>query len=202
MAGATGLRYNFARNEAPESPLFERQMGGDEYVELQQLRLVIDSLQQRVMKLEKINVDLEGRLEDQAKQSMAVEKECTLIEQRWQSKNDELLKEIDKWKRAFQGEKLKGDRLREQVHRTERELYGILQRKYELMRGGPPGSNRGMVPPNLKSSSSSEVAGLRRGGESVSSNNWDSDLFNTAKVTVKHLTTLALPVHTGLYLLD
>ncbi|KAJ1420807.1 hypothetical protein B484DRAFT_127558 [Ochromonadaceae sp. CCMP2298] len=184
MAGATGLRYNFPgnnRHEVPESPLFERQMGNEEFVELQQLKLVIDDLQQRIVKLEKINVDLEGRLEDQAKQSMAVEKECLLIEQKWRGSNDELLKEIENWKVAFQGEKLKGDRLREQVHRTERELYGILQRKYELMRGGPTGGNRTGLG-NAKANSNPEPSSLRRGENSHSGSGWDSDLFQTAKV--------------------
>jgi prefoldin subunit 5 len=67
-------------------------MGNEDYVELQQLRLVIDDLQGRIVKLEKINVDLESRLEDQAKQSMAVEKECLQIEQKWRSSNGELEK--------------------------------------------------------------------------------------------------------------
>ena len=33
---------------------------------------------------------------------------------------------------------LKTERCREHLSRTERELYGILQRKYQLMRGGGP----------------------------------------------------------------
>lgn len=142
MAGVTGLRYNFGRttNEIviSESPLFERQnnIQKDDYVELQQLRIIIDNLQSRIVKLEKINVDLEGRLEEQAKQSMIIEKECLLIEQKWILKNDEKTKEIEYYKNLFQQEKLKGDRLREHLHRTERELYSILQRKYELMKGG------------------------------------------------------------------
>jgi prefoldin subunit 5 len=58
-----------------DTPLWER-IGSDEFAELQQCREIIESLQQRVNNLEKINVDLEYRLEDQAKQCMAVEKEC------------------------------------------------------------------------------------------------------------------------------
>jgi hypothetical protein len=98
---------------------------------------------------------------------MAVEKECMLVEQRWKAKNEELLAEIDKWKASFRQEKLKGDRLREQVHRSERELYGILQRKYELMRG--PGTNRpNMPPPNAKAVMGAEGFMSRR-GEQLSS---------------------------------
>ena len=86
MAGATGLRYNFGRSHnnnneiIADSPLFERQRmnNQDDYIDM---RLLIDNLQQKISRLEKINVDLESRLEEQAKQSMAVEKECLFIEQ-------------------------------------------------------------------------------------------------------------------------
>jgi predicted RNase H-like nuclease (RuvC/YqgF family) len=160
MSGPNGMRYNFAPTENMESPLFERQVGGDDFVEMHQLRVMIDNQQQAILNLEKINMDLEIRLEEQAKTSMAVEKECTLIEQHWKAKNKEVKKEIESWKTAFQQEKMKGDRLREQVQRTERELYGILQRKYELIRG--PGTNKGMT--HSKLPSNSDLSSLKKGG--------------------------------------
>ena len=146
---ATGLRFSFPRHDVPsqhDSPLFER-MGTDEYAQLQDCRQIIDSLQQRVHDLERINLDLEYRLEDQAKQCMEVEKECVSIERSWKAKCEALEKEIADWKQQYEAQKLKGDRVREHLSRTERELYGILQRKYELMRGpggrptGGPGSS-------------------------------------------------------------
>lgn len=154
MAGATGLRYNFGRSHnnneiIADSPLFERQRmnNQDDYIDL---RLLIDNLQQKISRLEKINVDLESRLEDQAKQSMAVEKECLSIEQGWKAKNDELMKEIEGCKDSLRMERVKGDRLREHLGRTERELYGMLQRKYEFnfMRG--PNSAHGGTSSNNK----------------------------------------------------
>ena len=148
MAGATGLRFTFPRHDVPshDSPLFER-MGTEEYAQLQDCRQIIDSLQQRVHDLERINLDLEYRLEDQAKQCMEVEKECVSIERNWKAKGKVLEKEIGSWKQQFEAQKLKGDRVREHLSRTERELYGILQRKYELLRGpggrptGPTAAN-------------------------------------------------------------
>ena len=152
MAGATGLRFTFPRHDVPpqqhDSPLFER-MGTDEYAQLQDFRQIIDSLQQRVLDLERINLDLEYRLEDQAKQCMEVEKECVSIERSWKAKGEALEREIADWKQQHDAQKLKGDRVREHLSRTERELYGILQRKYELMRGpggrpmGGPGGGGG-----------------------------------------------------------
>jgi hypothetical protein len=50
-------------------------------------------------------------------------------------------KSISDWKNEYEILKSKGDRLRGHLSRTERELYGILQRKYELTRG--PGRNSG-----------------------------------------------------------
>lgn len=147
MAGATGLRYTFARHSndgqplhGESSPLFER-YSNDDFAELQRSRSIIDALQDRIQDLERINVDLEYRLEDQAKQCMLAEKECMIIKREWASKCETLQNEIDHWKNEFALEQSKSARLREQNSRTERELYRILQRKYELMRGGRRPSN-------------------------------------------------------------
>lgn len=197
MAGVPGgIRYNFARPEAQESPLFERQMGSEEFVELQQMRLLVDNMQQRIMNLEKINVDLEHRLEDQAKQSMAVEKECLLVEQRWKAKNSELLNEIETWKTSFKQEKVKGDRLREQVHRSERELYGILQRKYEMMRG--PGTNKPGLALGGKGPSNADIALGRRGEIPHNSSMRDNEYFQASSKVIQCL--VPAPILRTIYL--
>lgn len=150
MATAAGLRLNFGRaDQPPESPLFERQMHTDtEFAEQQQLRHFIETLQARVVKLERINTDLENRLEDQAKQSMTVEAECISIDRKWKARCEALEQEIEKLKAEFVVEKQKGETLRGQLSRAERELYGILQRKYELMRGPmKPGTSIGKPQP-------------------------------------------------------
>ena len=134
MAGATGLRFNFNKGDAP---LFERMTAADE---LQKSRQIIDALQSRVQDLERINIDLERRLEDQAKQCMIVERECIAIDRDWKAKNDALEKEIEDWKKQNVTQEMKTNKLREHLSRTEKELYGILQRKYELMRGPGRGS--------------------------------------------------------------
>ena len=147
MAGATGLRFTFNGNQQKangDAPLFERMGAADE---LQKCRQVIDALQSRVQDLERINMDLESRLEDQAKQCMAVERECIAIERSWREKAGGLEKEIAEWKKMNNTQELKTNKLREHLSRTEKELYGILQRIYELMRGpgrGGPGGHLGM----------------------------------------------------------
>lgn len=64
-----------------------------------------------------------------------LEHECTEIERSWRERCEMMEKDIGEWKKKYLNEVKKGDRLREQISRTEKELYGILQRKYELMRG-------------------------------------------------------------------
>jgi hypothetical protein len=44
---------------------------------------------------------------------------------------------MEDWKEKHNKQTKKTERLHEHLNRTERELYGILQRKYQLMRGGP-----------------------------------------------------------------
>lgn len=147
MMKMAGFRYNnFPRPEYADSPLFERQIG-DEYAELQQCRALLEQQHQRILKLEKINVDLEGRLEEQAKQSNAVEAECIAIERKWSARCQSLEEEITQWKRECEKERQRGSQLREQLSRTERELYVILQRSYELRRGGPAPGPAGGNPP-------------------------------------------------------
>eukprot|EP00605_Chrysophyceae_sp_TOSAG23-4_P003029 GSChrysophyteH1.ASY1.ANO1.3334.1 assembled CDS len=118
--------------------LFERLENTDETL---QLRQIIEALQNRVSDLERINLDLEHRLEDSAKQCMKVENDCVVVDQSWKIKTGELEKEISIWRQSFNSQKLKTDKLREHLSRTEKELYSILQRKYELMRG--PGRSGG-----------------------------------------------------------
>eukprot|EP01039_Chlorochromonas_danica_P007324 gene7324-8105_t len=188
MSGTAGLKYNFSRNSSSESPLFERQLsnGSVEQLEVHQLRLLAESLQQRVQKLERINLDLEGRLETQAKQSMALEAECISIDRQWKTRCEDLEQEIAKWKAEFQSEKVKGDRLREQLSRSERELYGILQRKYELMRG--PAKSTGGVG---RLSQSEAASSLKRDNEWESSNG-DANHTNKTRESKKQREKRAL----------
>lgn len=151
MAAVNGLRINYPQNfNSHESnninsqhinggstyePYFQR-IGTQDLDEIQQCHAMIDSLQQRVNYLEQINLNLESRLEKEAKLNIAIEKECSTIENEWKSKCNNLELEIEKLNLENAAEHLKNERLREHLSRTERELYSILQRKYELMRGG------------------------------------------------------------------
>ena len=75
---------------------------------------------------------------------MTVEQEYMEMEALCDNRVAEMEKEVEGWKKQFHVEARKNERLREQISRTERELYGILQRKYELIRG-PQGGRPGQA---------------------------------------------------------
>jgi hypothetical protein len=187
MAGATGLRYNFTKPTANESPLFERQMS-DEYAELQHCRMIIEQQQQRIHRLENINIDLERRLEDQARQSMDVEAECIAIERRWKERGEEYEQEIDRMRKELELEKRRSALLREHLSRAEREIYTILQRSYGLRRGPPTAGGTNIPPPpgtdnliNSKLSASSDGIHIQGTMKRVDTSASDLDLYQVAR---------------------
>jgi hypothetical protein len=214
MAGITGLRYNFNRTNSDQqqlsssdTPLFERQMSNDEYSEYQQLRTIIDNLHQRISKLEKINTDLEGRLEEQAKQSMAVETDLIQMERAWKQKCEQLSQEIGKWRSEYDTEKVKNSRLRDHLSNTERELYIILQRKHELMRGGGPGfsmkgggAGGGGNPTNRIPNSESGI--LTKRVEIINGEPSEADLYSMQRVRICHSFSLSCLTFCVLFLVS
>lgn len=70
-------------------------------------------------------------------------------------------KETEEWQNKYQQQVLKTEKLREHLSRTERELYGILQRKYQLMRGGPQGAHP-HNPENGKDSENQNIQSLKQ----------------------------------------
>jgi len=133
-----------------ESPLFQRLNDNtnapvsSNVSELQQYRQKLVQNQARIKQLERINTDLESRLEDQAKQCLQAERNCVDIEKKWRAKCERIEAELRSSQKHGEEAELKSERLREHLSRTERELYGLLQRKYELMRGsGQSGGSGG-----------------------------------------------------------
>lgn len=58
---------------------------------------------------------------------------------------------MDEWKRKCQKESEIAESVRSHLNRTERELYGILQKKHQILRGaasGPTSSTWGQTPTN------------------------------------------------------
>ena len=149
--------------------------------ELQQCHTLINNIQSRVRYLEDINLNLEYRLEREAKQGVDLERQIVSIDNDWKKKYENLEKDIDKIKHDFNIEKIKNERLREHLSRTERELYGILQRKYELMRGsGTSGGITGNKP--SQTSLSNEKKGVIPSWEA----NWSKGLTDPSTLDEMH----------------
>lgn len=163
FSSTSGLRFSFPPHsslptssnlDSSTTQYFER-TNSDDLAELNACRLMIDSLQQRVNVLEKINLDLETRLERQAIETMDVERQILEANKKLRMQEEKSSREREEWTAKFLHQESKSERLRDHLSRTERELYGILQKKYELMRGpvgGAPSSSRGQsVTKNPKS---------------------------------------------------
>jgi len=88
---------------------------------------------QRIADVEAINVDLESRLEAQAREYIDFESEAADSLVHWKAQYGVLVTEGANWKRLHEQLKLKNKKIREQLLRTERELHGILQKKYDIM---------------------------------------------------------------------
>jgi len=88
---------------------------------------------QRISDVEAINVDLESRLEAQAREYIDLESDAADSLTHWKAQYNALVEEAANWKRSYEHQELKSQKIREQLLRTERELHGILQKKYDIM---------------------------------------------------------------------
>ncbi len=104
---SSSKEYRSSSIESNLPPFFER-IGNDDFNEVQHCKVIIEQQQQRLKRLEKINMDLEYRLEEQAKQSMAVEAECIAIEKKWKEICEKKDAEIETLEKNFENEKKKG----------------------------------------------------------------------------------------------
>mmetsp|Transcript_215 Transcript_215/g.619 ORF Transcript_215/g.619 Transcript_215/m.619 type:complete len:266 (+) Transcript_215:102-899(+) len=104
-----------------------------EAAELQDCRQHLWMCAERIAELESINVDLETRLETQANDYVRLEAEAADSQRRWKDQYEALERECDTWRQSNSQLELKNHQLRNQLLRTERELHGILQKKYEFM---------------------------------------------------------------------
>jgi hypothetical protein len=119
--------------------------------ELKSYSRIIQSQNARLAELERVNDDLERRLEIQAKQKMTLESELTAMERQWSMRYSELETERDAWKGAVEAERRRSTGLRDQISRKDRELHRMLQRKYDGSRGDRAGSLMGSNPPPVLS---------------------------------------------------
>jgi hypothetical protein len=88
-----------------------------------------------------------------------------------------LRQEVEEWKNKHKREEGKAEALRQHLSRTERELYGILQKKHQILRGsgGAPGPARPPAPPPSVLQAGLLTAAGYLGGSSSSGRPGDED---------------------------
>uniref|UniRef100_A0A7S3NP63 Uncharacterized protein n=1 Tax=Aureoumbra lagunensis TaxID=44058 RepID=A0A7S3NP63_9STRA len=104
-----------------------------EVAELQDCRQHLRLCAERISELEQLNIDLESRLEEQANEYVKLESEAAESQRRWKEQFEHLERECELWRNSNSQLELKNQQLRNQLLRTEKELHGILQKKYEFM---------------------------------------------------------------------
>lgn len=102
-------------------------------IEVQDCHSQLRICMQRITDVETINVDLEARLEAQAREYIELESDAAELLTHWKTQYKALAEEAGKWKQLHSQQELRNKKIREQLLRTERELHGILQKKYDII---------------------------------------------------------------------
>ena len=156
-AGHDSSHMDFSRYMVQQDttrPLFERRREEEEMArrhanpemedEITMLREQLKEANARFAEVDHINVDLEHRLERQARMHVdAVAKlDAHAAELRLQLRESQ--DEVERWKEKHELETRRATRSMENLRRVERELYRMHQRKYDVLRGQersefPPG---------------------------------------------------------------
>eukprot|EP00519_Triparma_laevis_P015061 CAMPEP_0182490588 /NCGR_PEP_ID=MMETSP1321-20130603/394_1 /TAXON_ID=91990 /ORGANISM="Bolidomonas sp., Strain RCC1657" /LENGTH=380 /DNA_ID=CAMNT_0024692801 /DNA_START=355 /DNA_END=1497 /DNA_ORIENTATION=- len=170
-------------------PLFER-LVSDDVQELKSYSRLITTQNERLATLERVNDDLERRLERMAKEKMRLEAECVATERHWAEKYAELENERDQWKKNVDTEQRKNGHLREQIYRKDKELHRILQRKYDggpgkLPPGAPPANTNPQTRPTSLSTTISPPAFNPPGKPYTPQDLLEKDVKEPVKETVK-----------------
>jgi len=115
---------------APPQPLFERLIV-EEAQESKTYTRIIESQNRRLTDLERIHMDLERRLEVLSKERNSLEANLEERDMEYKQKLLGLEKERDSWKKVVTSERMKNERLLDQVHRKDKEIHRMIQRKYD-----------------------------------------------------------------------
>lgn len=123
-------------SSVPPTPLFER-LVTEEVQELKSYARIIEAQNRRIQELQRIHDDLESRLEQQTKARMNLEAKLDDEKQKWIENQGTLEKECNVWKSHAQSERMKNEKLLEQVNRKDKEIHRMIQRKYDSASKAP-----------------------------------------------------------------
>jgi hypothetical protein len=109
-------------------------MGQDDIAELQHCHQQLAEAEARCGELERINLDLERRLEAQAKERMRADKEVAQEVLMWEERLAQADAKSEEWKGRCEMEQKHREVVLDKLRRTERELHRILQKKYDIVK--------------------------------------------------------------------
>lgn len=106
-------------------------------MEREQAVSTIANLEEKISLLERVNLDLELRLEQKARESMLLEGECLESQRSGQLRIQSLEMDIRMWKVECAAQDIRNKELKEMLSRTEMEMHSIFQRKSEHGKSRP-----------------------------------------------------------------
>lgn len=115
-------------------PLFQRlDPGTDHFTDFQELQRHAEAYRQRAADFERMNADLEHRLERQGNQRMQLEAALAEAQRGHARAMEDKERELTEQQQRLEQLQVQNHRLRDNLHRTERELVGVLAKKYEIV---------------------------------------------------------------------
>lgn len=123
-----------AGDQFGHAPLFQRlEPGSDHFADIQELQRHVDAWRLRASDFERMNADLEQRLQKQGNQRMQLEAALTDARRQHDRAIEEKQGEIDELHKRVKQLTSANRRVREQYQRAEHELLGVLAKKYEMV---------------------------------------------------------------------
>lgn len=134
-----GMQMPFPPGEVPPmdhyggTPLFQRLSSGTDHMgELEECQRHLEQTKAALADSQRMNADLERRLENQGMQRMNLEAELNSAHQNHQVEIEKKNRVIEEWTKEADLLQQQNKRLRENMARLERELQGVLARKYDM----------------------------------------------------------------------
>lgn len=135
--GAEGA-YPVTTEHYSRAPLFQRiestsSMTGDHYNELQESQRELEKYRQRTYELERMYAESEKISAAQGKQRMELEAELNEKQRNHTREMESKRQEIAEWEKRYNALAHSHNKMEDKVNRLERELHGILAKKYAIV---------------------------------------------------------------------
>lgn len=133
--GTDGAYSQIPTDHYNRAPLFQRldAGGGDHFSELQESQRELEKWRQKASELERMYAESEKILTAQGKQRMDLEAKLAETQRSHEREIKDKNAEIHEWQKRYAGLQHQNNKLTEKLNRVERELMGVLAKKYEIV---------------------------------------------------------------------